>query len=382
MKLISNALLCIVFFLLIVSSISSAQTTDVGIAVRGDFTGAQLEFISRNFDMVDIGNDLGLAQNLNDYNFEGNIFYHLNSRNVVIGSTHEAECPDYLFAYDSHGNRIYNLRFNQWLMDIYNPEWSSKIINWYLPAVPYVSVLFLDSATSTLGSGYSAVPVGYKPDDYAAAMNDLLTTIKDSVPGLVIYNGVATSLKYRGYGDSLDGGLIEGFIFKPHDQTFDSSRVYTQLNALIKNNDKMTGVMVRADMNDYKKRMFAFAVYLLGAGNKTFYNFADINSDVYALQYYPEYDIDIGNPIEFPDKPNDLLENNLYIRKFEHGLVVVNPFKKKVSGRAPYDVWRVRLHGGGLINDDAEFNGTLSYEWIPKWSRIVFQKRTGSIFLR
>jgi hypothetical protein len=127
-------------------------------------------------------------------------------------------------------------------------------------------------------------------------------------------------------------------------------------------------------------RIFALACYLLGANELSTYNFVDIDNEFSnPLQYYPEYEIDLGNPVDYPNKVVELLdpETNLVIRLFEKGMVIVNPWSYHIDIQLDATYQKITPHGGGIVRIDGITDGYLTYESIsgcvtvPKQSAII-----------
>jgi len=72
-------------------------------------------------------------------------------------------------------------------------------------------------------------------------------------------------------------------------------------------------------------RRLSLATYLLVANENSFFhlNANDAGGDGQGTQYFPEYDLDLGSPLQSDFTGNDT--SGLLTRQFEKGLVIVNP---------------------------------------------------------
>ncbi len=133
------------------------------------------------------------------------------------------------------------------------------------------------------------------------------------------------------------GVMNEGFIRTSVDtsiQTFPKEKTWREdINSIIEaeklrkiNFNQSTG-----DSADCKSRLFCLGSYLLGAGKFSYYNYKFHDSfDVYYR--LPEFDLDLGKPLQNADSVNVFFdfESKIYKRKFEKGEVWVNPSKDKI----------------------------------------------------
>jgi hypothetical protein len=102
-------------------------------------------------------------------------------------------------------------------------------------------------------------------------------------------------------------------------------------------------------------RAFVLGSYLLVKGSHTFINM-DIGS---GPQWFPEYGVDLG-PALAPPPPNiNTLRGpgGLYVRRFEHGFVAVNPSGGALRLAVPTNARLVRPYGGGALNASASTRG-------------------------
>ena len=360
----------------LVGSAKAAQWLQLSVALfdkAHTLSQAQLQFTAENYDAVIIGQwdaDIEKASVLKSYNPEMSILGYINSKHLITGSPRYQECADNeeIFAHDFRGNRIKSLDFGQILTDIHNSDWTVKIIQWTNRLPPAFDGIFLDVAQPTLvESNYRYLPKGYNPSQHAIAMKELFWNVKHNTQGMVVFNGLKVGLKYDGYTDNVDGGVVEGFIFSRSCQDANFERVSNHVNALIETGKR--GIIGAVSVKGYKQninsRIFALACYLLGANELSIYNFVDINSEFSnPLQYYPEYKIALGSPVNYPNKMEDLLDpvTNLAIRHFEEGMVIVNPWPNDIDIQLDGEYRKLIPYGGGVVGSDGTYDGSLGNE--------------------
>ncbi len=175
--------------------------------------------------------------------------------------------------------------------------------------------------------------------------------------------GLVTSWLDMDYGLG-DGGMIEGFAFWGPDSPFDPADWELQMErtlALARSN-KIVICQAYPGADSAQERMFATASYLLVKGARTYLNLLS-SADV-ALEYYPEYQIDLGGARgAFPSGLAALWDEDwgVYRRDYDKGVAVANPTAAEV--RVPNlgaTYWRVAPSGGGVVAETGEWDGALA----------------------
>jgi hypothetical protein len=83
---------------------------------------------------------------------------------------------------------------------------------------------------------------------------------------------------------------------------------------------RIVGFNVAGDPRDYRFFRFALASCLMGDG---YFSFTDADNGYSSVPWFDEYDVKLGKPIDPPQgKP---WRNGVYRRRFENGVVLVNP---------------------------------------------------------
>jgi hypothetical protein len=106
---------------------------------------------------------------------------------------------------------------------------------------------------------------------------------------------------------------------------------------------------------DLKARTFVLNSYLLIKGSHTFLNM-DIGQ---TPQWFPEYGVPLGRPVAPPPASVDALRTagGLYVRRYAHGLVVVNPDERAHRLSLARPARLVVPVGGGALNAAADTRG-------------------------
>jgi hypothetical protein len=337
----------------------------------------QLQFAAEKFDAITIGHwkeSWAKAAVLKHYNPNVLLFGYINSTHLIPDSWRYEECEsdEDLFAHDINGNRIIDIVFGNVLMNIHNPEWTEKLIKWANELPVEMDGILLDSAGPTLHEPfYNALPAQYDPINNALAMAGLLHSVKASTSLAVCFNGLKEGLQEEGYVDPLDGGALEGFVYSRSFQDTNFNRVYAHASALIEatKRNKFFSVEVKSYRDDTQRRLFALSTYLLASSEYSSYTFIDIDNEfTQYLQYYPEYELKLGNPLNQPQSVEDLYDSKLelYVRKFENGMVILNPWQHKIKTRVPSAHYRAVIKGGGPVGKDGIVSGSLSYKAVSR----------------
>ena len=134
-----------------------------------------------------------------------------------------------------------------------------------------------------------------------------------------------------------------------------------------------------ADKNNLNYRLFVIGEYLLVKGDYTFINLC--MSGQAQASWYPEYEIDLGAPKETHLIPDTLFtpwkdsidkallnyqEGNLFIRRFEKGIVILNPHRSAQQYILPADrQYRMAvISGGGTVPETGIGDLAYSLDWL------------------
>jgi Hypothetical glycosyl hydrolase family 15 len=108
--------------------------------------------------------------------------------------------------------------------------------------------------------------------------------------------------------------------------------------------------------SDVQRRLYYLANYLLVKGNRTylFYFAAD------TLEWYPEWEIDLGAPVAAPTNADALAWQGVYRRDFAKGSVLVNPGAVAVSVTLAAPMQQIDPQGGGAVSADGTVAATVA----------------------
>jgi hypothetical protein len=244
--------------------------------------------------------------------------------------------------------------------------------------------LFIDSATHNLWSGavYNFMPDNYSSVKWREGRYRALEFIKSYFPDrIVIFNGLHSG---NGAEHSLaltDGGLWETFAFRSETGKYQGEDKWKKAIELAERNkeDKYIGITSKKPnlIADLQSRIFILASYLMVGNQNVALTMIDMNYDqLKSIYYFPEYEIDLGVPLS----NFSFNEQNLYERKFEKGLVLVNP--NDTESYIYYldrKYYRVIPIGGGVLQEDGTCEGSLTYESVD--NEIVLSPISGIVLI-
>jgi len=133
------------------------------------------------------------------------------------------------------------------------------------------------------------------------------------------------------------------------------------------------------DVNNLNYRLFVIGEYLMVRGNYTYIN---INvSGQSQASWYPEYEIDLGAPTQTYVIPDTLFtprkestdkallnyrEGELFIRRFEKGMVILNPNKMSRQYTIPTDRYykSAVISGGGTVPESGIESLAYRLSWV------------------
>ena len=349
----------------------------LGARVTRSLTPAQIAFLNRNF--YDVMTPY-LSEEVRQTIRQPQLFLYRSIQGTWEGFTQfdwaHIDAHESMFLH--HDGRRIRTIWNSWLMnpgdfvDEDTPDALDHWINYYaITAAAQVhdygyDGLFIDSASHWLNP--HAVN-GVMPDDYdLGRWHDdrvrALRYIKMQLPDkVVIFNGLHNQ---HGAEDSLaytDGGMWETFAFRPRKGDYLGEASWQAAIELTERHpDKFIALIVKEQPNlntDIAKRLFAVGSYLLVSRDKVVFSMTDAeHPNSHALLYYPEYTLDLGAPLAAYSRT----EAGLYLRRFERGMVIVNPSADRtLTCTVPDGSFRVIPVGGGEVGPEGDWEGSLTY---------------------
>lgn len=370
--------------------ISSAENID-------DFTFTQKDFIAQHFNIVEITKT--------DNNLKSNIEY-LKSKNPGFKAIKYIN-PIFDYSYKPTGDPCYlhnpaspylYLRLKDSGSDGYGLDNSSDClkdffivkINNDMNNFGFDGVMADDE--SAMKSRYDPEPL-MTEDGLNKSKKNFLSYLKTKLSDkIVIFNGLYHRY-VEGYGlsdfiDVSDGGIKEGFVAKlaKYDQFLTEAQWKVFMDLILadfQGKDKffLANCKLKPPLVSNDDRMFCFSSFLLiYSQNSPKIAYSIKNIDLPEPQYYPEMDINIGLPLETKNTIKSYLdETGLYVRPYEKGKVIVNPTTGVINYTLDKTYSRAIPSGGGVVQADGTFRGTLSYQDVS--GTISVPSQTGIILL-
>ena len=127
--------------------------------------------------------------------------------------------------------------------------------------------------------------------------------------------------------------------------------------------------------SDLARRQYYLANYLLVKGSRSYlFYFAGTT-----LEWYPEWQLDLGAPTGQPASVDALAWQGVYRRDFAKGVVLLNPGTAPVSVTLEAPMRRVDPQGGGAVAADGSASGTLATSSV---SSLALSAGSGVVLLK
>ncbi len=375
---------------------------NIGTRISKEITDAQIDFVNAHYNYVltsllsnEVRNKIqgpqlllyrsiqGTWTNFNQFDWN-----HINENENMFCHNSSTKNPN-------PNNRILTI-WNSWLMDgddLVDKNCSDALNHWinYYAVTASKQVyefnydgLFIDSASHNLwpSAVYNLMPDNYSGDKWRDGRYNALKFIKSYFPDkTVIFNGLHAG---NGAERSLvltDGGMWETFAFQPSSSKYWGEEKWKEVIELTErnSNEKLISIVSKKKhlTDDVQSRMFILASYLLVSNPNVSLTMVDLDyGDGGELLYYPEYEINLGNALGAYTIGN----NSIYERRFEKGIVLVNPSNVKshtIILEKEYNA--VIPEGGGLIQKDGTCKGSITYEIVN--DKIILLPKTGVILI-
>ena len=264
------------------------------------------------------------------------------------------------------------------LVDISIPDAMKHWVNYYAVTASGQVIafgydgLFIDSAGHKLSPGavYGIMPWDYSDESWRDGRYAALSFIKSYLPdNQVIFNGLHSG---NGADSSLnftDGGMWEDFTYDINDGHYKGlNKWLAAINCLNTHKDSSSLVLVVKKpglKDDMQARIFSTASFLLVTNENTVLSLSDYTYNT-SIQFYPEYEIDLGAPLG----DLEMTDDSLFIRRFENGISIVNPLENETKTfEAGAGYFEVVPAGGGIIDTTGYYDGYLTYR-LPDSSSI------------
>ena len=178
-----------------------------------------------------------------------------------------------------------------------------------------------------------------------------------------------------------DGVMIEGFAEGDASSFYALEDWQLQMNRVLGLIRRGRIVLAQSYLSarDMTARGFVLGSYLLVKGTHTF-----LNMDVgQVAQWFPEYSVALGPALGPPPASIDALRvaGGLYVRRYAHGIVAVNPGAGSRALRPAGPMRLVRPLGGGALDDGAGIHGW-GLRLAPVRGSIAVPPHDGVVLLR
>lgn len=383
----------------------------------GNFTPSNeyLEFIANHYQYIIIpASTHELISEIREINPNIKpIFY----RNFIFIDTTGANYPEEYYAHNTTDTSNHNPnqriikreRGVMYLMNISSQGWQNEIVNIIDSAINYLdySGFMVDDCGPGLETRIDFLPDNYTNlETWLAEIKDFLGLIRNEVDNdsiFYVFNGIYNNIDYpnRDFLEVTDGGIKEGFIFHLSSGIFIPEDFWViLLNWILTDTQTKYHIAsakilkANGDTATLDERMFAFTSYLLIKNTNVKYSPEDwglvtgLNNSI--IQYYPEMDIDLGNPtqsfLDITDAYN--LSSHLYERSFDKGKVLVNPSSDSIFYELDKAYYLVIPQGGGIVNNNGSYgdnNTSLLFELVnnislpPQSGLVLLDSSTNSV---
>ncbi len=361
----------------------SDQLGDGGLTTQGNgtaFTAAQIQFFATHFagtqkmttadaatlrsynpDLIILHYRLGemLGYGTCDANgnpTDNNLLGLFDITYVPEYPTVEPVLPNYFYYYDN--SKVYACDAQHYLMNIADPGWRAD----YSKAV--IKELIDNDDDAVFADSYSvpdewqdwtpeldyATWIGSGPPNletqWSGMIHDFTNYMDAQLHGRLMWMpNVGSWVTTRDITDytNVDGAMIEDFADYGNANflaTFDWETQMDRALSLINLNKVMIMQTYVAPYGNSSyglpERLFVTGSYLLVKGSHTYLNLAAIGE---TIEWFPEYDINLGPPIDPLPKNNDITKFwnanwGVYVRHYAHGMVLVNSINAE-DGIAP-----------------------------------------------
>lgn len=247
------------------------------------------------------------------------------------------DAPSSWFLTDIDGKRIqYSGYEGHWLMDVGNPNyqhaWADNVL---LSVAKYgFDGVLMDNAL-WFRDAYGTPPAKYATNDaYRAAYRSMLAAVQDKVAGsgklllANLSNARRVPGGWQSYMQYLDGAWDEWWtVFSDTNRLPAGPECWETAVAQVEENEragKYTLVQLHCTPNTLASWLYGWASYLLVNGARS--AIAEVaTTDGYGMpsQWHTEYRWDLGAPLG----PRELVSANVWRRRFERGIALVNANK-------------------------------------------------------
>jgi hypothetical protein len=170
------------------------------------------------------------------------------------------------------------------------------------------------------------------------------------------------------------GVFVEGFA-DPSFASADWQRSTNQILGLVAKHKIVIVQNYLGASTDVATRLYYLANYLLIRGDRSYLDYFASGP----LEWYPEWDVDLGAPVTTPAAVADLAVSGAYQREFANGWAVVNPTATAATLTFPASARLVMPQGGGAVDTTGAEPGSVGY---GSAASVTLQPSTAAIVLK
>ena len=172
------------------------------------------------------------------------------------------------------------------------------------------------------------------------------------------------------YKNKLNAAFLEGLMGLPWSSETENGwdSMMMQYQSIFPNllAPKLVGFNVWGNVNDYQFFRYAFASCLMDNG---FFSFTDISLGYVGVPWFDEYNVNLGVAVDTPSQVQ--IYKGVHIRRFEHGLTLVNPTSQTVLVPVSPGYKRIMGQQDPSVNNGQPVVGTVSLS--PKSGLILIK---------
>jgi hypothetical protein len=269
--------------------------------------------------------------------------------------------------YHYGGQRVYNCDWGWYLMDPDHSGWREFWITQLLDQLEQNDDdgLFADSVSvpNALGADrYTPQLPSFDPvfeGEWSRRIEDWILFVKAQFQGrytLIPNVGAWVTTRDQTDYSRADGVMIEGFSQWGPGQPFALDDWKLQMNRILNLSQQNRIILAQSYLQsaeDVTSRLFYLGNYLLIKGGHTFLNM-ELSLEP---EWFPEYAIPIGQPLEPPPPDVDALrfeQTQVYARSYSNGLVLVNPAGNVQELNLGRSCFQLLPSGGGIVPQDGD----------------------------
>jgi hypothetical protein len=140
------------------------------------------------------------------------------------------------------------------------------------------------------------------------------------------------------------GAFVEGFT-SPAYALDDWKASVNRMLGMVKRDKILVLQNYLRSVDDRERRRYFLANYLLVKGRRTYLEYFAQSP----LEWYPEWDVDLGSALSVPNTVEELADGGVYRRHFERGVVIVNPGDTPATVTFDTPLQRLEFNDGGPL---------------------------------